>query len=189
MKYTFVAKDGQIGSTLDFDQLPPVLDPSKGTWVVDIEPDHDHTLYACERVEPVSPDSTAIQYQLVPVSIDFAVDVAIGRVNDQRTRDINAGFMFRGKLIDSDSRSVQNIHTAAVAAQAAGVLGVPFAVTWTCADNTTLDLDAGGVLEMVVALGRHVADTHIGARVRKDDIRAAGEAGETVDNIVTLATI
>lgn len=80
----------------------------------------------------------------------------------KRHRDLleASGFPYRGKRLDSDSRSVQRINTAVQAAQAALAVGEPFAITWTCADNTTLALDGAGMLGVPVALALYADQLH-----------------------------
>uniref|UniRef100_UPI000A946295 DUF4376 domain-containing protein n=1 Tax=Gulbenkiania mobilis TaxID=397457 RepID=UPI000A946295 len=48
----------------------------------------------------------------------------------------------------------------------------PFSLEWTCADNSTLTLDAAGVIGMPVALAQHAAALHAHART----LKAAAEA-------------
>ncbi|WP_152966587.1 DUF4376 domain-containing protein, partial [Gulbenkiania mobilis] len=74
----------------------------------------------------------------------------LAAINAERDRREEAGFSYRGKLLDSTSRSVQRITAAALAAQAAVATGTPFSLEWTCADNSTLTLDAAGVIGMPV---------------------------------------
>lgn len=106
------------------------------------------------------------------------------RINEERDRREELGFPYRGKWLDSTTRSVQRITTAALAAQAALAAGAPFAIDWTCADNSVLPLDAGGVIGMPVALAQHAAALHAHARSLKAAIDAAdSEAALAAINI------
>lgn len=94
-------------------------------------------------------------------------------INAERDRREEAGFPYRGKWIDSTPRSVQRITAAALAAQAILASGQSYSVDWTCADNSTLPLDAHGVIGIPVALARHAAALHDHARSLKAAVEAA----------------
>jgi Domain of unknown function (DUF4376) len=99
-------------------------------------------------------------------------------VNAERNRRETAGFPYQGKTLDSDPVSVQRITVAVQAAQAALSAGQPFAVEWVCADNTTLALDAAGLIGMPVALAAHANALHMHGRSLKAQITAATNAAE-----------
>lgn len=90
-----------------------------------------------------------------------------------RNAEITGGFTYQGKPIDSDRDSVMSITGAGVAALAAKLAGLPYSVTWTCADDSTLVLDADGVLGMVVMLAQFADAQHAKARTLKDAIKNA----------------
>jgi hypothetical protein len=71
-----------------------------------------------------------------PRTLDEIKAARWGELKRHRNLLEASGFPYRGKTLDSDSRSVQRINTAVQAAQAALAVGEPFAITWTCADNT-----------------------------------------------------
>ncbi len=102
----------------------------------------------------------------------------ISAINDERDRREELGFPYRGKLLDSTPRSVQRITAAALAAQAVLATGQPYSVDWVCADNSTLILDAAGVIGMPVALALHAAALHDHARVLKAAVADAGSEAE-----------
>jgi hypothetical protein len=87
-----------------------------------------------------------------------------------RNNTILGGFPYLGKMIDSDRDSVMAVTGAAVAALAAKAAGLPYAVVWTCADDSTLELDADGVLGMAVALAMFADAQHAKARPLKMEI-------------------
>lgn len=97
----------------------------------------------------------------------------LAAINTERDRREEAGFPYRGQILDSTPRSVQRITAAALAAQAALAAGQSFSLEWTCADNSTLTLDAGGVSGMPVALAQHAAALHAHARSLKAAVDAA----------------
>ena len=111
--------------------------------------------------------------------IELVVDLAAAKaaklaaINAERDRREREGFPYLGKVLDSNPRSVQRITAAALAAQAALAAGQPFSLDWTCADNSTLTLDAAGMIGMPVALARHAAVLHDHARALKMTTEAA----------------
>lgn len=88
----------------------------------------------------------------------------------ERNAAITGGFLYQGKMIDSDRDSVMAITGAAVAALAAKSANIPYAVVWTCADDSTLSLDADGVLGMSVTLAMFADAQHTKARPLKEAI-------------------
>ncbi|GHC72616.1 hypothetical protein GCM10007320_08610 [Pseudorhodoferax aquiterrae] len=85
-------------------------------------------------------------------------------VKAERDRLETAGFPYLGKWIDSDARSVQRITGAVQSAQAAIAAGAPFAIGWTCSDNSVIDLDGEQMLGMTVALAAYANALHVTAR-------------------------
>lgn len=100
-------------------------------------------------------------------------DAQWATVRSERDTRETAGFPYLGKTIDSDPRSVQRINTAVQAAQAAAAANQPFTLFWTCQDNTTLELDATGMMEMPVALAVYANSLHETARTLRAQIDAA----------------
>lgn len=90
----------------------------------------------------------------------------------------SSGFTYLGKTIDSDHTSVQRISVAVQAAQMAAQASVPFAIQWTCADSSTLLLDAQAMLGMPVAMVTRANALHVKARTFKDRIKAAADVAE-----------
>lgn len=76
-------------------------------------------------------------------------------INEERNRRETAGFLYQGKMFDGDQRSADRIQVASLAAQASINAGAPFSVTWSVMDNSTVVLDAAGVLGMVSAFAGH----------------------------------
>jgi hypothetical protein len=101
-------------------------------------------------------------------------------VNQERDRREQSGFEYLGKRIDSDQASAIRISGAAAAAHAALATAQPFAVEWTCADNSLLPLDAAQTIGMLAALAVHANDVHQRARQMKGRIDELFEAGDRV---------
>ena len=89
-----------------------------------------------------------------------------------RNDAILGGFPYLGKTIDSDRDSVMAITAAAMAAMAAKSLGLPFNDVWTCADDSTLAVDADKMIGMLIALAQHGSVQHAKARPLKDEVAA-----------------
>lgn len=136
---------------------------------------------AIERADPTTAwDGTGwvVDPALVADSLRDLCDSRLGDINVERDRREEAGFPYRGTVLDSTPRSVQRITAAALAAQAALAAGQPFQLDWTCADNSTLTLDAAGVIGMPVALAQHAAALHAHARMLKTAVDAASSEAE-----------
>jgi hypothetical protein len=100
------------------------------------------------------------------------------RVDALRFVHETGGFMFQGKLIQSDQPSFYRIIGAALAALIAISLNQPFTtIPWKTADNSTIDLDAMGVLGLLSALMTHGSKIHIYTQ----QLKARIDAGEDVD--------
>jgi hypothetical protein len=95
------------------------------------------------------------------------------KINAIRDTKETQGFSYMGKTLQSDERSVQRIGIAVQAAQAAIATSSPFVLTWTCADNTDLTVDAGQMIGMAVALATTAAGIHAIAKTLKAQIDAA----------------
>jgi|GEM_PF-6251990 len=95
------------------------------------------------------------------------------QINDIRNAEEQSVFLFAGNPYDADKDSVQRISIAAQNAVVTKMAGVPFKETWTLADNTTVILDADGMLGVSQALAVHSATVHAIARQLKEQIDAA----------------
>lgn len=91
-------------------------------------------------------------------------------INNKRNQLETAGFLYQGKKFDSDQRSADRMQVAALAAQAALNTGSEFSVTWTVQDNTTVTLDAAGVLGMVAAFAQYGAGVFEQAKALKAQV-------------------
>jgi hypothetical protein len=98
------------------------------------------------------------------------------QVNAERDRREASGFSYLGKVFDSDPRSVLRINTAAQAAQAAIAAAQPFTIDWTCADDTTVQLDAEQLLVLPASLAARANLLHTYARSLKISLNEATEA-------------
>lgn len=105
------------------------------------------------------------------------------QINGTRDTLEQSGFPYLGKIIDSNSVSVQRLTIVVQSAQAAIAVGAPFSVDWTCQDNSVLTMDAAAVMGMPPALAMFANGLHQHARDKKALIEAATTIGD-VDAIV-----
>lgn len=101
--------------------------------------------------------------------------VLIDRINTQRDTLETQGFDYSGKRFQSDERSAARIANAALTAQ---TVGATFTVDWAAEDNTTLTLDAAGMLGMQAALTQRAATLHYYGRTLKAQVDASTTASE-----------
>lgn len=83
---------------------------------------------------------------------------------------------------DSDAESRARIVGAAMAAKIARDAGQAYAIRWTLADNTTVELDADGVIDVGFALLAHTDGIHQRSRA----FYAAIQAAETTDAVEAI---
>lgn len=108
----------------------------------------------------------------------------------KRTRDSleATSFPYLGKVLDSNSRSVQRINTAVQAAQAAMLAGEPFEIAWTCFDDTVLELDVEGMIGMPAALALYGDQLHQTSRALRAQIYADDATRESIAAIAWPAS-
>jgi hypothetical protein len=104
-------------------------------------------------------------------------------IKTTRDRLEQSGVPYLGKVLDSDTVSVQRIAITAQAAQAAIAADQPFTLEWTTQDNTALTMDAGQVVGMSVAMAMYSDSLHQAARALREQI----EAAETIEELEVIA--
>lgn len=100
-------------------------------------------------------------------------------INSARDRTEQGGFEYLGKTFDSDQISAQRI---SMAAQAMALADDTAKITWTCQDNTTIDLNKTQLVGMVAALAEWSNTCHQKATALKAKIEAA-QTAEELENI------
>lgn len=85
-------------------------------------------------------------------------------IKEARDAAEQSGCPYMGKVLDSDSISVQRINTAVQAAQVAATQKQDFAIDWTMQDNTIVTMSIADVLGMPVALATYSNALHEKAR-------------------------
>lgn len=106
-------------------------------------------------------------------------------INTIRDNIEQGGFMYMGKIFDSDSISCQRISCAAQALQFMHLnnSGEVPTITWTCADNSHIKLTALDLAGLVVALADHSNKCHEKATQLKEQVEKA-QTKEELDKIV-----
>ena len=101
-------------------------------------------------------------------------------INKARDAEEQGGFEYLGKTFDSDQVSCIRMSSAAQATQFAPDDAI---ITWTCQDNTTIDLNKAQLTGLVVALAQHSNECHQKATALKAQIDAC-ESKEELDKIM-----
>lgn len=102
------------------------------------------------------------------------------QINYSRDRAEQGGFSYLDKIFDSDPISCQRISCAA---QAMSVAPENSTITWTCKDNTTIDLNKDQITGLVVALAQWSNSCHEKATALKEQVEKA-KTKEELDKIV-----
>lgn len=104
-------------------------------------------------------------------------------INQARDNSEQSGFEYMGRVFDSDPISCQRISCAAQAMQTLSLSTEVPAITWTCKDNSTVDLSPSDLVGLVVALADHSNKCHQKATELKAKIDAC-ETKEELDLII-----
>lgn len=83
------------------------------------------------------------------------------------------GFMYNGAKFDSDQVSRARINGAVTLAMIAQMMSAPYSQDWILADNTTMALDAQGMIGVGIALGMHVKTIFDNATAKRAEVEAA----------------
>jgi hypothetical protein len=110
---------------------------------------------------------------VIPSDLTTLRAIALATVSAWKRLAQDGGYEYSGKRIDSDSRSVQAIGHAVQMAQVSLSQGRDLKLPWVAADNTTIALDAQGIIGLGVAGFQHFAACHERALVHKEAVRAA----------------
>lgn len=120
------------------------------------------------------------QYKIVTIptpTLDELKSKKREEINQARDAAEQGGFEYMGKIFDSDQVSCQRISTAA---QAMSLMPASDEnkITWTCQDNSTIELTAAELSGLVVALAEWSNTCHQKATALKAKIEAAQTAEE-----------
>lgn len=131
-------------------------------------------------VEPVS-KYIDLEDKIEKYWIDAHKEPTLNELKFAKRAEINAardaaeqgGFEYLGKFFDSDPISCIRIQGAAQSMQAAIMAQEIQKITWTCQDNTTIELTAQELLGLSVALAEWSNQCHIKATTLKAQIETA----------------
>ena len=104
-------------------------------------------------------------------------------INQARNSAEQGGFEYMGKIFDSDPISCQRISCAAQAMSMTPMSEETPTITWTCQDNTTIDLNPQELMGLVVALAEWSNACHQKATTLKEKIEPC-TSKEELDKIV-----
>ena len=160
--------------------------------------DADGNLVEEERTEtvPITKEETYTEIELhrffkineipVPVVPEPTLDElkALKReeINKARDETEQGGFEYMGKVFDSDQVSCIRISSAAQAMQMVVMSEETPTITWTCQDNSTINLNPQELMGLVVALAQHSNACHQKATALKAQIDAC-DSKEVLDKI------
>lgn len=113
------------------------------------------------------------------VPLDELKQAKRDEINKARDEAEQGGFEYLGKVFDSDPVSCQRISCAS---QTFAMADDTATITWTCQDNTTIELNKPQVMGLVVALTMWANTCHQKASKLKELVSAATSA-EEVDAI------
>ena len=125
------------------------------------------------------------EYVIVAIpelTLDELKQVKRDEINAARDAAEQGGFEYMGKVFDSDPISCQRISCAAQAMQLSALAEETASITWTCQDNTTIDLNPTELLGLVGALAAWSNSCHIKATKLKEQIEAC-QSAETLAQI------
>lgn len=143
--------------------------------------------YTIEEVEPKEEwqekELVKVRYfQIVEIpkpTFDELKEAKREEINQARDQAEQGGFEYMGKIFDSDQVSAQRI---SMAAQAMANAPAEQTITWTCQDNTTIDLNGEQLQGLVVALATWSNECHQKATALKAKIEEA-KTKEELDKI------
>lgn len=89
-----------------------------------------------------------------------------------------APFTWQGLVFDATPDALRRLSVAATVARDAMAAGADRTVTWTLADNTSVDLSAADILAVMRAYGDAMDTAHATARALKEAVRSASTLAE-----------
>lgn len=134
------------------------------------------------------------QYKIVTIptpTLDELKSKKREEINQARDAAEQGGFEYMGKVFDSDPISCQRMACASQAMSLLPITEEAPVITWTCQDNSTIDLNAQQLGGLIVALATWSNTCHEKATALKAQIDAAKTAEELEkitwdDNLPTL---
>ena len=141
--------------------------------------------FVSENEDAIIEDLGQGQYKIIEIpkpSLEELKKQKREEINAQRDAAEQGGFFYMGKVFDSDVVSCIRIQGAAQSMQAAAMAEDVTTITWTCKDNTTIELTAQELLGLSVALAEWSNTCHQKATELKVQIENA-TSKEELENI------
>lgn len=139
-----------------------------------------------EKEETYTEQELVRYYQIVELprpTLDELKEQKRAEINQARDKAEQGGFEYMGKVFDSDQVSCIRISSAAQAMSVATMSDETPIITWTCQDNSTIDLTAPELMGLVVALAQWSNECHQKATALKAQIDVC-ETKEELNKIV-----
>lgn len=140
----------------------------EGVYVVipdDVEPTTDNLQAVIDEAAAYSPAMSIDELRLAKRQM----------INAWRMKEIARGIQYEGNGYDTTEQSIININGAVTMAMLAQANSQSYSIDWTLADNTTITLDADGMIGLGLAVGTHVDAMYQAARVHKEAIESLDE--------------
>ncbi|BCS54051.1 DUF4376 domain-containing protein [Geobacter sp. SVR] len=115
-------------------------------------------------------------------SLQKAKSARRSEITDARNEEEVAPVMYLGKTFDADTTSIMRMMVVVQAAQMSLAAGQPFEVTWTCADNTTTDLDAAQMIGLMNVIMLRGETLHNKAR----DLKSRIDEASTLEDVKSI---
>ena len=125
------------------------------------------------------------QYSIVEIpqpTLDELKVLKRAEINQARDKAEQGGFEYMGKIFDSDQVSCIRISSAAQAMSMVAMSDENPTITWTCQDNSTIDLNPQELMGLVVALAQWSNTCHQKATALKAQIDVC-DSKEALDKI------
>jgi len=119
------------------------------------------------------------KYYKLPRTLDDVKADKKEEINRRRDIEEKSGFMFMGKMFDSDSLAVKRI---GIVFQAALVADDTFTIDWTTQDGSVMSLSKANVMMLPATMAMVANNLHVKGRTLKAQVEAATTA-EEVDAI------
>ncbi|MFN3914731.1 MAG: DUF4376 domain-containing protein [Aquabacterium sp.] len=100
-------------------------------------------------------------------------------LKEARDRAETGTFVWRGHVLDADKARITGAASGAFIAQS---LGLPYADTWTLADNSTIPVTAADMIDIGLTLMQHVSACHARGRQLRQQLNEA----TTVEQVEAL---
>ena len=125
------------------------------------------------------------QYKIVELSKPSLDELKLTKrieINQARDAAEQGGFEYMGKVFDSDQVSCIRISSAAQAMSMVAMSEETPTITWTCQDNSTIDLNPQELMGLVVALAQWSNTCHQKATALKAQIDVC-DSKEALDKV------